>query len=238
MTAVTAVTAQNTHGVFGIHPIPPEFIQKQMRLVLSDIGADCIKLGMLGDAEIIDAVADVLDREAAGIPVVADPVMVAKGGARLLDPKALDTYKRRIPFRAALLTPNAPEAEVLAGHPIHDRQDAHRVAAVLPTLGAEAVLLKGGHVPGPDVEDLLASADGVVSIRGPRIETRHTHGTGCTLASGIACGLAQGLALEPAVRRAIAYVQEAIRTAPGLGGGHGPLNHAHTVGAFPPPGAA
>lgn len=211
--------------MFGIHPVPPEFIQQQMRLVLSDIGADCIKLGMLGSSAIIDAVADVLDNEAAGIPVVADPVMVAKGGATLLDPAAADTYKRRIPVRALLLTPNAPEAEVLAGRPIRDLDDARLVAGLLTTLGAEAVLLKGGHVPSADVQDMLATIDGVVTFRAPRIDTPHTHGTGCTLASAIACGIAQGMDLEAAVRRGIAYVQEAIRTAPGLGAGHGPLNH-------------
>lgn len=237
MTAITALTAQNTQGVFGVIGVPPDFIRHQMRLVLTDIGADCIKLGMLHDAAVIDAVADVLEEEGRGIPLVVDPVMVAKGGAPLLAPDAVDGFKRRIPRLATILTPNIPEAEALTGVAIRDPESMRHAAEMLPTLGAEAVLLKGGHMAGETVCDLLVTEQGVEEIRAPRIETPHTHGTGCTLASAIATGLAQGLPLPRAVRRAAAYVHEAIATAPGFGHGHGPLNHVHTVRPFPGPDA-
>ena len=232
MTAIAALTAQNTQGVFGVLPIPPDFIQQQMRLVLSDIGADCIKLGMLGNAAVIDAVADVLEKEGRGIPLVIDPVMVAKGGHNLLDPEAISTYKRRLPTLATLLTPNIPEAEALTGLVIRDVQDMRHAAEMLPTLGAESVLLKGGHMEGDTVTDILVTMNGLEEIQSPRLATRHTHGTGCTLASAIATGIAQGMSLSPAVHRAVRYVHEAIGSAPGYGKGHGPLNHVHTVRPF------
>ena len=231
-TAIAALTAQNTRGVFAVHNVPPDFVQQQMRLVLDDIGADAIKTGMLSSAAIIDAFADVVEERQEPRPaLVADPVMVAKGGERLLDVDAVATFKRRMPVIADLITPNLPEAEVLSGMAI-DSLDAMRHAAeVMLTLGCRAVLLKGGHLPGERVVDLLATEDGEEEFASPRKNTRHTHGTGCTLASAIATGLAQGMGLHESVVRARAYVQEAIRTAPGYGGGHGPLNHAHTVRA-------
>ncbi len=235
MTAITALTAQNTEGVFGVIGVPPDFVRQQMRLVLSDIGADAIKLGMLHDAAVIDAVADVLEAEGRGIPLVVDPVMVAKGGAPLLAPEAMTVFKRRIPGLATVLTPNVPEAEALTGLAIRDLEAMRHAATMLPTLGAGAVLLKGGHLAGGEVCDLLATVDGIEEIRSPRIDTPHTHGTGCTLASAVATGLAQGLPLARAVRRAVAYVHEGIATAPGFGRGHGPLNHVHTVRPFPGP---
>jgi len=235
MTAITALTAQNTEGVFGVHPVPVDFIEQQMVLVLRDIGADAVKLGMLHSAAVIDRVADVLEREAPGVPVVVDPVMVAKGGARLLDPDAISTLKRRLPRLAAVMTPNLPEAGALVDMDVADLAGMRRAADALLAMGARAVLVKGGHLEGPELRDLLVAADGCVELPTARIDTPHTHGTGCTLASAIATGLAQGLGLEAAVRRACAYVHEAIRTAPGYGHGHGPLNHAHTVSPFPPP---
>ena len=222
-TAITALTAQDTHGVKGVFPVPPAFVQQQMLAVLDDIGADAVKTGMLGDAAVIDAVAAVLSGR--HLPLVLDPVMVAKGGARLLDPAALHALRRLIPL-ATLLTPNIPEAEALLGHPIPDASAALTAAPALLALGARAVLLKGGHLPGPTTKDILATASGLETLENPRIDTRHTHGTGCTLASAIAAGLSQGLPLSEAVRRARRYVQSAIAAAPGLGGGHGPLNHA------------
>ncbi len=232
-TAITALTAQNTLGVAAIHPVPPEFVARQMEAVLADIGADCVKTGMLADAAVVAAIAATLERFAAGVPLVVDPVMVAKGGAALLADDATEALVRLLVYRARLLTPNIPEAEVLLGRAIPDRAAMARAARDLRRLGCDAVLLKGGHLDdGPEVADLLATADGIVTFAGPRLAGRSTHGTGCTLASAIACGLAQGLALADAVARARAYVRRAMETAPGLGSGHGPLNHAHTVRPF------
>ncbi len=232
MTAVTALTAQNTLGVHGVFPVPPEFIQAQMRAVIGDIGVDCVKTGMLHDSAVIEAVTDVLEGDLAGVPVVVDPVMVAKGGASLLDGGAVDTLRRRIVARATLLTPNVPEAEALSGMKVASAGDMRAVAEKLLGLGAGAVLLKGGHLDGDIVHDLLVDGSGETMFENPRIDTAHTHGTGCTLASAIAAGLARGMALADAVARAEAYLHEAIRCAPGLGGGHGPVNHLHTVAPF------
>lgn len=227
MTAITALTAQNTLGVQAIHPVPPAFVAQQIRACLDDIGADAIKIGMLFSAAIIDAVADALPT---GIPIVLDPVMIAKGGAALLEPDAVAALQSRLIPRAALITPNLPEAEFLLGHAI-EGMDAMRAAAVtLREFGSGAVLLKGGHASGAVVSDLLATADGIVTLQSTRHATPHTHGTGCTLASAIATGLAQGMGLEPAVARAHAYVQAAIEAAPGLGQGHGPLGHHAAAG--------
>ena len=223
--AVTALTAQDTLGVHGILPVPADFVALQMRVVLHDIGADAIKTGMLGDAALIAAVCDTLLTEAPGIPLVVDPVMVAKGGASLLPDSAVAALLERLMPLAALLTPNAPEAAFLTGLPIEDEPGLARAAEALLRRGAAAVLAKGGHVAGDSVVDVLATASGVRVFRAPRQETRHTHGTGCTLASAIAASLAQGLDLEAAVTRAHAYVQRAIAAAPGLGRGHGPLDH-------------
>jgi hydroxymethylpyrimidine/phosphomethylpyrimidine kinase len=228
MTAVTALTAQTTEGVFGIHEVPADFVAKQMRLVLDDLGADCIKIGMLHRPDIIEAVCTVLAEAAAGIPVVLDPVMVAKGGHSLLNSDATATLIRRAVPMASVLTPNLPEAAVLAG--ADETSDRAALAAALLTLGPSAVLLKGGHGPGPLIVDVLADESGVKTFETPRIATSSTHGTGCTLASAIAVSIAQGLSVREAVVRARAYVVEAIRTAPGFGHGHGPLNHAHTIG--------
>jgi hydroxymethylpyrimidine/phosphomethylpyrimidine kinase len=228
-TAVTALTAQSTLGVHGVYPVPPDFVRAQMRVVLDDIGADAIKTGMLGDAETIVAICEELQARALTVPLVVDPVMVAKGGARLLADEALAALRARLIPLASLLTPNLPEAEALLGIGIGDAAAMPAAAEGLRSLGAAAVLLKGGHLPGDEVVDVLATEAGVEEFRSPRIATRHTHGTGCTLASAIAAGLAQGMALHDAVVRARAYVRAALRAAPGFGGGHGPLNHAVTV---------
>ena len=231
--AVTALTAQNTRGVFGVRGVEPAFIQQQMRVVLEDIGADAIKTGMLHDIPVIEAVAQVLGAEGQGIPYVADPVMVAQSGDRLLEPRAVEALKSRLVPRADVLTPNAPEAETLTGLTVADLDGMRAAAEALLALGARAVLVKGGHLGGTEVQDLLADGEGMEVFRNPRIDTRHTHGTGCTLATAIATGLAQGLALRDAVVRARAYLQEAIRQAPGLGQGHGPVGHGHTVRPYP-----
>jgi hydroxymethylpyrimidine/phosphomethylpyrimidine kinase len=231
-TAVTALTAQNTEGVFGVMPVDPAFIRRQMELVLEDIGADAIKTGMLHDAAVIDAVSDVLDGLDGRIPVVVDPVMVAQSGASLLEAEAVQTLTRRLVLRATLMTPNVHEAERLTGMTIRSVADMKQAAAMLLTIGCRAVLLKGGHLDGDTVVDVLASEEEILLFENPRIDTPHLHGTGCTLASAIATGLAQGMDLHKAYRRARAYLQEAIRTAPGLGHGSGPVNHGHTVRPF------
>ncbi|MBV8400042.1 MAG: bifunctional hydroxymethylpyrimidine kinase/phosphomethylpyrimidine kinase [Acetobacteraceae bacterium] len=228
-TAITALTAQDTLGVHAIHAVPLDFLRMQMSCVLDDIGADVVKTGMLGDAATIDCVCDVLRTKAPGVPVVVDPVMVAKGGQSLLAAEAIGALKRRLLPLARVVTPNIPEAETLTGMAIADVRALRQAAGALLSLGAPAVLLKGGHLPGDTVVDLLATEAGVAEFEAPRIETRHTHGTGCTLASAIAAGLAQGLGLVDAVARARAYVRAAIAGAPGYGAGHGPLNHGVTV---------
>lgn len=230
-TAITALTAQDTRGVHEVMAVPPAFIARQMELVLADIGADCIKTGMLHSAEVIDTVVRVLRASATGIPLLVDPVMVAKGGARLLSEDAVHTLRTRLVPLATMLTPNIPEAEALLGHAIGGEADLPAAATALLALGPRAVLLKGGHLDGDTLTDFLATARGVRAFSGPRIHTRNTHGTGCTMASAIAAGLARGLDVVDAVERARDYVLEAIRTAPGLGHGHGPLNHAHTIPA-------
>lgn len=228
-TAITALTAQNTQDVYEVMPVSADFVRRQMEVVLDDIGADAIKIGMVGNADVINAVCDVIEARAETIPIIVDPVMFAKGGARLLDADCLDTLKRRLFLVASLLTPNLPEAEALTGMTIRDERDMEAAAAMLLTVGAQAVLVKGGHLPSDKVHDVLASHDNIEIFETSRLVSNHTHGTGCTLASAIATGLAQGMPLRDAVERARAYVHKAIRTAPGFGRGNGPLNHGHTV---------
>ena len=229
MTAITALTAQNTEGVFGVLPIAPDFIRQQIAVVLDDIGADAVKTGMLHDAAVIETVASVLAERAPDVPLVVDPVMVAKGGASLIQPEAIDALKALLIPRAAVLTPNLPEAEILIGHSIETEMAMIEASAELLSLGCRAVLLKGGHLPGGMVHDVLATPSGHRAWHSARIDTRHTHGTGCTLASAIAAGIAQGLAIEEAIDRAREYVRRAIAGAPGFGRGHGPLDHAHPL---------
>jgi hydroxymethylpyrimidine/phosphomethylpyrimidine kinase len=222
-TAITAVTVQNTLGVSAAWPVPVEVIEAQARAVLDDIGADVIKTGMLGDAEVVEMVARLL--ESAGRPAVIDPVMVAKGGARLLADDALNYVRSLLVPRAALLTPNAPEAEALTGLAVETTDDLRRAGAALLAMGAGAVLMKGGHIAGERVTDILMTPYGETLFEGERIDTRNTHGTGCTLASACAAGLAQQMSLDAAAARAWDYVHRAILQAPGLGRGHGPLDH-------------
>jgi hydroxymethylpyrimidine/phosphomethylpyrimidine kinase len=223
-TAVTAVTVQNTLGVSEVFPLPAALILAQGRAVLEDIGADALKFGMLGDAGTMEAAAELIAL-APHAPAVIDPVMTAKGGAMLMAPEALAVLRERLLPTAALLTPNTPEAAALTGIPVVDEDGQRRAGEALLASGARAVLVKGGHVPGPRVVDLLMTSAGETRLESGRIDTRHTHGTGCTLASAIAVSLARGLGLAVAVERAHAYVREAIRHAPGFGAGHGPLQH-------------
>lgn len=246
-TAITALTAQNTLGVIDVLPIPAAFVAKQMSAILDDIGADCIKTGMLCDGGVIDAVCAVLDEKARGIPVVTDPVMRAHEGTQLLDPDAVRTLTARLFSRVTLLTPNVPEAEALTGMRIDGCDAMVAAGRRLLSLGPAAVLVKGGHLFGPTVRDVLVAPTGTEVFEHPRLwagsppdgggqprASTHTHprlgdrplhGTGCTLASAIATGLAQGMGIEDAVRRARGYVFEAIRRAPGFGSGVTPLGH-------------
>jgi hydroxymethylpyrimidine/phosphomethylpyrimidine kinase len=232
MTAITALTAQNTQGVHGIHAVESSFIAQQIGVVLDDLGADAVKTGMLHSSEVIETVVAAL-RGHGDIPLVVDPVMVAKGGASLLEQEAVSSLRDTLLPRATVITPNLPEAAALLDRRVTDGGDMEQAARDLLDLGPAAVLLKGGHLPGDEIVDLLAVRDGAIrTFRGDRVDTPHTHGTGCTLASALAAGLAQGLSLSDAVARARAYTLEAILTAPGYGAGHGPLNHAHTVKDF------
>ena len=223
MTAITALTVQNTLGVSDVLAVPPAFMAAQAMACLDDIGADAIKTGMLGDADMMEAVAGVLDASSAF--KVVDPVMVAKGGHPLLAEKAIGALKSLMLPRADLLTPNAPEAAALVGFAIETEDDVRRAGEALLAAGAKNVLIKGGHLTGPEVVDLLFTPDMVCRFAAERIETLHTHGTGCTLASACAVLARPDRALSETVGMARDYVMGAIVSAPGLGHGHGPLRH-------------
>jgi hydroxymethylpyrimidine/phosphomethylpyrimidine kinase len=224
-TAITAITVQNTLGVHRVHPLPIDLIEAQARAVLEDIGADAIKIGMLGGADVAAMVSRLLTDYPA-VPVVVDPVMTAKGGQALLAGDGVDALRDRLVPRASLLTPNAPEAEALTSVTVRTPDDLMRAGMELLRMGAAAVLMKGGHIEGATVIDILMTKAGEMRFESARVESRHTHGTGCTLASACAVGIAQGLPLADAVARAHAYTAEAIRRAPGFGAGHGSLDHA------------
>lgn len=222
-TAVTAITVQDTTGVSAVHPIPADIVAAQIAAVVGDIGVDAVKIGMLGHGALIAAVAAAL--RGIGAPVILDPVMVAKGGATLLADEAIAALMRDLLPVAAIVTPNTPELAAMTGVEIGDEVDAMLAAQELLGLGARAVLAKGGHLAGDEVVDWLVTRDGSRRFASPRIDTRHTHGTGCTLASALATGLAAGLPLAEAVIRARDFVAGAIAHAPGFGRGHGPLGH-------------
>jgi hydroxymethylpyrimidine/phosphomethylpyrimidine kinase len=228
MTAVTAVTVQNTQGVSSFHAIPPEIVAAQIAAVLSDIGADAIKTGMLVSAQIVKAVAAAI-APYKDIPLVVDTVMTAKGGAALLDEAGVAAMKRYLFPLAALVTPNAPEAAFLTGLPVETPEDLTRAGKAIMTMGPRAVLAKGGHLPGNTIADVLVDAGGARVFRDTRIANPSTHGTGCTLATAIAAGLAQGLSLGEAAARARAFVRNAIATGLPFGRGTGPVNHLHGV---------
>lgn len=229
MTAITALTAQNTQGVHDIHAVSEDFITKQIDVVLSDLGADVVKTGMLHSPSVIETVVRALKDCAA--PVVVDPVMRAKGGAALLQSDAQAALIDLLLPRATLLTPNVPEAEALTGLTIESVAGLQAVGERLLTMGPKAVLMKGGHLDGAAMTDVLVTAErsSIIGLGRTRQDTLHTHGTGCTLASAVAVGLAQKLTLHRAVERAVAYVDRAIKLAPGFGQGHGPINHAHPL---------
>jgi hydroxymethylpyrimidine/phosphomethylpyrimidine kinase len=226
---VAALTAQNTVSVTAIHPVPPDFIAAQMDAVFSDLAVGAVKIGMLGNADVIATVAARLERYGQA-NVVLDPVMVATSGRRLLAPDAVDALRNELLPRALVITPNLPEAAVLLDtDEATDAAAMHRQAQCLIALGAKAVLIKGGHAGGAESTDLLVTATTSVRVSGQRIATRNTHGTGCTLSAAIAAGLAKGLGLAQAVQDAKAYVTSAIAAADRLaiGNGPGPLHHVH-----------
>lgn len=231
MAALTALTAQNTRGVAGVHLVPPDFVAEQIAEVFADVRVDAVKIGMIATAGIVGAVADALVRRG-GLPVVLDPVMVAKGGASLLAPDAADALRRRLLPLATVLTPNLPEAAALLGEAeATDRLAMEGQALRLLALGPKAVLLKGGHLAGPESPDVLATSGGLRWFEGLRVVTRNTHGTGCSLSSAIAAELGKGHGLADAVAAAKRFIAGAVRMSDALsvGSGHGPLHHFHAL---------
>ena len=222
--AITAITAQNTLGVTSWQALPADLVTAQIEAIAGDIGADAVKTGMLANAAIVEAVAAAI--ESLQLPlVVVDPVMIAKGGDRLLEEEAVAALLAELLPRAHVVTPNVPEAEVLAGMSIESLEDMREAGRRILARGPRVVLIKGGHLGGAESIDVACTAGESFEIRGPRIDTRHTHGTGCTLSSAIAANLARGLSDRESIERAREYLEGAIRHAPGIGRGHGPLNH-------------
>ena len=231
MAVLTALTAQNTHGVSGVHLVPPEFVAEQIRMVFADVRVDAVKIGMIANAPIAEAVANALAPHR-GIPVVLDPVMIAKGGAALLDVAAIDTLKSRLLPLATLLTPNLPEAAALLGESRAETRTAMELQAEkLRRSGPSAVLVKGGHLGGTESPDVLVSENGTTWFEASRVPTKNTHGTGCTLSSALAAELAKGMPVENAVALAKNYLAAAVAAAGTLsvGSGHGPVQHFHQL---------
>jgi hydroxymethylpyrimidine/phosphomethylpyrimidine kinase len=228
MTAITAITAQNTLGVTDIMPVPTDIVLAQIEAVLGDIGVDAVKIGMIGSADTAAAVAEALARSPPGeraFAVIFDPVMIATSGAALADRPTIAVFERLMDI-ATLVTPNAPELAALTGLTVETEAQMEIAARTLAERHRVAVLAKGGHLPGGTVTDLLIQPDGnVTRWAHPRIETRHSHGTGCTLSSAIATELGHGHPLPQAIDRAQLYVRAALEAAPGLGAGHGPMGH-------------
>jgi hydroxymethylpyrimidine/phosphomethylpyrimidine kinase len=230
-TIVTALTAQNTTGVQGIHDVPPDFVAAQIDSVFSDLSVGAVKIGMVSRPAVIEAIAAGLARHQAG-PVVVDPVMVATSGDRLIADQAVSTLRERLFPLAILITPNLPEAAALLGEPVATTEiEAAEQARRLLAFGPRAVLVKGGHGTGPESTDLLVDADGLRRFQAARLPTRNTHGTGCTLSSAIAAYLARGLSLDEAVAQAKTYLTNAIAAADRLAIGHGsgPVHHFHAL---------
>ena len=230
LTVITAVTAQNTLGVRAVQEIDPAVIASQLDAVAEDFSIGALKTGMLSSAAIIEAVADGITRHELR-PLVVDPVMVAKSGDRLLRPEAVEALRRKLLPIARLVTPNIPEAEVLAGRPIRNREDRVIAARRIMEFGAHAVVIKGGHSEDDPVVDVLVDPEGVHEYAARRLATTSTHGTGCTFSAAIAASLAQGGDLAGAVGQAREYLTRALAAAPGIGHGHGPMNHFPTAEA-------
>jgi hydroxymethylpyrimidine/phosphomethylpyrimidine kinase len=227
MSVITAVTAQNTVDVFGVHPVPPQFVRQQMDAVFDDIGVDAIKIGMLFDRSLIEAVANALESHA-GPPIVLDTVMISKSGAELLQDDAVESLKQLLVPLATIITPNLPEAARLTGMPVETEEEREAVVARLVE-ECDSVLLKGGHAAGSEICDFLGTENRVIRFVHPRIETSSTHGTGCTLSAAIAARLGMGAPIEQAVEAAIGYTAAAIEAAVPLGQGCGPLDHLYQM---------
>ncbi len=221
---ITAITAQNTLGVANWMAVPTDIITQQIDAVAGDLRPSAIKTGMLADAEVVRTVREGIVKHALA-PYVLDPVMVATSGDPLLAPDAVRAIATDLLPLADLVTPNLDEARILAEVEVADVDDMRRAARILVERGAGAALVKGGHLPGAEAVDILATTDEVHVFRHPRIDTRHTHGTGCTLSSAIAAHLASGYSLLESTTRSLDFVHRAIAQAPGLGSGNGPLNH-------------
>ncbi|MGO7449945.1 bifunctional hydroxymethylpyrimidine kinase/phosphomethylpyrimidine kinase [Rhizobium ruizarguesonis] len=231
MAVLTALTAQNTQGVSGVHLVPPQFVADQINAVFADVRVDAVKIGMIANAGIADAVAGALS-DHRDIPIVIDPVMIAKGGAALLAPEAVDVLTRRLLPLATLLTPNLPEAAALLQQPVAtNRADMAAQAERLRALGPVAVLVKGGHLDSDESPDVLATAAGLHWFEARRVPTKNTHGTGCTLSSALAAELAKGASAQEAVAIAKDYLAGAVAAAGSLtvGSGHGPVQHFHAL---------
>jgi hydroxymethylpyrimidine/phosphomethylpyrimidine kinase len=228
-TAITAITAQNTLGVTAIHPVPPGIVRAQIDAVASDLSPAAVKTGMLATADLVETVAAALIE--LGLPnYVLDPVMVATSGARLLEPDAEDRVARLLLPLARVVTPNLDEASILVGAPVRAEEEMRAAAARLVEMGAAAALVKGGHLDADELVDILYDGEEWSEWRHPRVLTTSTHGTGCTLSAAITAGLARGLAPRHAIDDALGFLQRALRSAPGIGAGHGPVNHFVPVG--------
>ena len=236
MTAITALTEQNTNGVFDILEIPIEFVVKQINCCLSDINANAVKIGMLHSADLISAVLEALFNNNIvsnkKVNIVLDPVMVAKGGHKLLKENAIDALKNFIKVAHPILTPNIPEAEILTGIKINNLKDMKNVGKEIINLGASHVILKGGHMKARVMTDLLINSSEIHSIETSKIITNHTHGTGCTMASALSASLAKSVDIRHSFEIAHKYVNNAIKTNPKFGRGNGPINHCFNINGF------
>lgn len=230
-TAITALTAQNTRGVSGVQVVSPSFLKKQISAIYDDIGAEAVKIGMLPNQDLVDVVTGWVSN-VPSVPSVFDPVMVATSGAVLVEPKSREAFSKTLLKDVTLITPNIPEAELLTGRRIDDVADMIAAAKTLRQRGAKSVLVKGGHLRGERIVDVLATEDGIKTFEDTRIESSATHGTGCTLSTAIAVSLGQGQALIAAIERARQYVRAAIASAEPIGTGAArPMNHAHNLAA-------
>ena len=236
MTAITALTEQNTNGVFDILEIPIEFVVKQINCCLSDINANAVKIGMLHSADLISAVLEALVNNNIvsnkKVNIVLDPVMVAKGGHKLLKENAIDALKNFIKEAQPILTPNIPEAEILTGIKINNLKDMKNVGKEIINLGASHVILKGGHMKVRIMTDLLINSSEIHSIETSKIITNHTHGTGCTMATALSASLAKSIEIRQSFEIAHKYVNNAIKTNPKFGSGNGPINHCFNINGF------
>ncbi len=228
MTAITAVTSQNTKGVQSIFAVPPLEISKQIEFTSKDIKPDAIKIGMLSNTKVINAVLNSLNKIKVN-KIILDPVMVAKGGARLINKKSITILKKQLIKKVTLITPNIPEAEILANQKISSKDDMINVGKKLIKIGAKNVLIKGGHLKSKITYDILINKNIIIVFKNKKIKSKHTHGTGCTLSSAIATYYSCGKSLKKSCENAIKYVNHAINDAPKYGNGHGPINHLNSI---------